>query len=144
MLTTAWSERMNSYLARVQQTADVAALALTHVDEAATPASTTDSGEQTAPRLAGWMCSVKACIDVRGWASHAGSAAMLHQPPASSDAALVARLRRQGAVMFAQTNMTEFAYGALGVNAHFGTPRSPLYPDGSRVAGGSSAGAAVS
>src|SRR5690606_17680870 len=39
--------------------------------------------------------------------------------------------------------MTEFAYGALGVNGSFGTARSPLYEAEDRVAGGSSSGAAV-
>ncbi len=39
--------------------------------------------------------------------------------------------------------MTEFAYGALGINSHFGTPRTPLDQSGERVAGGSSSGGAV-
>src|SRR3546814_4874936 len=40
--------------------------------------------------------------------------------------------------------MTEVAYGALGLNTYFGTPRTPLCVDGEHVAGGSSSGAAVS
>src|SRR5208337_23034 len=41
----------------------------------------------------------------------------------------------------AKTNMTEFAYSAVGANPHFGTPGNPR--DRARVPGGSSAGAAV-
>jgi aspartyl-tRNA(Asn)/glutamyl-tRNA(Gln) amidotransferase subunit A len=40
--------------------------------------------------------------------------------------------------------MTEFAYSGLGINPHFGTPRSPYDRATGRVAGGSSSGAAVS
>ena len=42
--------------------------------------------------------------------------------------------------------MTEFAYSGLGMNPHYGNPRSPFGRDqgGGRVAGGSSSGSAVS
>jgi len=52
-------------------------------------------------------------------------------------------LRQAGAVLLAQNNMTEFAYGALGLNAVFGTPLSPLLTDVPRVAGGSTSGGAL-
>jgi amidase/aspartyl-tRNA(Asn)/glutamyl-tRNA(Gln) amidotransferase subunit A len=41
------------------------------------------------------------------------------------------------------TNRTEFAFGALGLNPHFGTPRSPLDPQRQRIAGGSTSGGAA-
>ena len=61
--------------------------------------------------------------------------------PATADAPVVRRLRAGGAVIVAKTNMTEFAFGAVGANPHFGTPGNPA--DRARVPGGSSSGAAV-
>ena len=52
-------------------------------------------------------------------------------------------LRHAGAALLAQNNMTEFAYGALGLNRWHGTPLTPLMADAPRVAGGSSSGGAV-
>ncbi|MDF3084700.1 amidase family protein [Burkholderia sola] len=94
--------------------------------------------------LAGVVLTVKACFDCEGWVTHAGSRVLADAPPARADAVLVSALRRAGAVMVAQTAMTEFAYGALGVNRAYGTPATPLDARRERVAGGSSSGAAVS
>lgn len=95
------------------------------------------------PALAGLPVSVKAIIDVAGWTTHAGSRVLEAEPPAREDAPIIAALRRLGAIILAQTNMVEFAYGALGQNDHFGTPYSPVYRREKRLAGGSSSGAAV-
>lgn len=95
------------------------------------------------PPLAGLTMTVKACFDVEGWTTHCASEVLRASPVAVRSAGLVRRLREAGATLVAQTNMTEFAYGALGVNSRFGTPRTPLDPEGARVAGGSSSGAAV-
>lgn len=88
--------------------------------------------------------SVKACFDVAGWVTTAASRVMENAKPATKDAGLVTKLRRQGAVIVNQSNMTEFAFGALGINNSFGTPRSPLDPARERTAGGSTSGGAVS
>ena len=93
--------------------------------------------------LAGDVLAVKACFDVAGWTTHAGSAVLAAAPPARADAPMVAALRSAGAILLAQTNMTEFAYGALGLNSTYGTPTSPLRPTEQRVAGGSTSGGAV-
>ena len=93
--------------------------------------------------LAGEVVVVKACFDVAGWTTHAGSAVLADAPPASVDAPLVAALRSAGAIVFAQTNMTEFAYGALGLNSTYGDPTTPLRPGERRVTGGSTSGGAV-
>ncbi|SSW66460.1 amidase family protein [Achromobacter agilis] len=93
--------------------------------------------------LAGMVLGVKACFDVQGWITHAGSRVLSDASAAAEDAPLVRRLRRAGAVLLAQNNMTEFAYGALGLNATFGTPLTPCLADMPRVAGGSSSGGAV-
>ncbi len=46
-------------------------------------------------------------------------------------------------VALGKTNLSEFAFSALGLNPHFGTPRNPRDPATPRIAGGSSSGAAV-
>lgn len=103
-----------------------------------------DALARHAAPLAGCTLAVKACFDSVGWVTHAGSQVLATRPPADQDADMVAALRRAGAIVLAQTNMTEFAYGALGLNPWHGTPLSPLFPAGEpRVAGGSSSGAAA-
>ncbi|CAJ0795334.1 2-amino-5-chloromuconic acid deaminase [Ralstonia condita] len=91
--------------------------------------------------LAGLPVSIKDLFDVAGQVTSAGSRALAHQPPATADAAAVARLRAAGAVLLGRTNMSEFAFSGLGLNPHYGTPRTPV--DGTRVAGGSTSGGAV-
>jgi aspartyl-tRNA(Asn)/glutamyl-tRNA(Gln) amidotransferase subunit A len=92
--------------------------------------------------LAGIPVSLKDLLDVQGETTRAGSIALADAPPAVADAPVVARLRAAGAVFVGRTNMTEFAYGGLGINPHYGTPGCPA--DRSRVPGGSSSGAGVS
>ena len=46
-------------------------------------------------------------------------------------------------VVLGRTNMTEFAYSGVGLNPHYGTPRSAFDRKTGRIPGGSSAGAAV-
>jgi len=65
-------------------------------------------------------------------------------PPATRDAAVVARLRAAGFVVMGRSNMTEFAYSGLGLNPHYGTPLNPYDRRTGRIPGGSSSGAAVS
>lgn len=96
------------------------------------------------PPLFGLGLAVKACFDVAGWRTTAGSIVLNDEPVATSDAPAVARLRCAGAIVTSQTNMTEFAFGALGQNPHYGTPRTPLDPTRERIAGGSTSGGAVS
>ncbi|MEY2400679.1 MAG: aspartyl-tRNA(Asn)/glutamyl-tRNA(Gln) amidotransferase subunit, partial [Ilumatobacteraceae bacterium] len=93
--------------------------------------------------IAGDVLTVKACFDVAGWTTHAGSAVLADAPPADSDSAMVSALRSAGAILLAQTNMTEFAYGALGLNDTYGTPTTPLRAGEERVSGGSTSGGAV-
>jgi aspartyl-tRNA(Asn)/glutamyl-tRNA(Gln) amidotransferase subunit A len=94
--------------------------------------------------LSGLPISVKDLFDVRGDITTAGSTVLRQAVPATSDATVVARLKRAGAVIVGKTNMTEFAYSGVGINPHYGTPANP-YDRGSRlIPGGSSSGAAVS
>jgi aspartyl-tRNA(Asn)/glutamyl-tRNA(Gln) amidotransferase subunit A len=121
--------------------ADAVAVALlARRDEAALAEAA--SLDQTLP-LGGDVLTVKACFDVAGWTTHAGSTVLADSPPATTDAPIVAALRSAGAILFAQSNMTEFAYGALGLNNTYGTPTTPLRPGEERVSGGSTSGGAV-
>lgn len=91
--------------------------------------------------LAGIPISIKDLFDVAGESTTAGSVFLSSAPKATSDAAVVRRLRAAGAIIVGKTNMTEFAYSTLGLNPHYGTPCNPCDP--ARIPGGSSSGAAV-
>jgi len=92
----------------------------------------------------GLPVSVKDLFDVAGDVTRAGSRVLENNPAAKHDAPAVARLRAAGAVLIGRTNMVEFAFGGVGLNPHYGTPRSPYERKTGRVPGGSSSGAAVS
>ncbi len=97
--------------------------------------------------LEGITVSIKDLLDVAGEVTGAGSTVLRSRAPAAEDAPVVARLRAAGAIPFGRTNMVEFAYSGVGINPHFGTPRSPWgrsADGGGRVPGGSSSGAGVS
>ncbi|VVE42877.1 amidase [Pandoraea pneumonica] len=94
--------------------------------------------------LMGVPVSVKDLFDVAGQVTRAGSTVLADAAPATHDAPAVARLRQAGAVIVGRTNMTEFAFSGLGLNPHYGTPRSPWQRETGHVAGGSSSGAAAS
>ena len=86
---------------------------------------------------------VKDLFDEHGHPTPAGSAVLRDAPAAAEDAPVVARLKRQGFIVIGRTNMVEFAFSGLGVNPHYGTPRSPWDRKTGRLPGGSSSGAAV-
>jgi aspartyl-tRNA(Asn)/glutamyl-tRNA(Gln) amidotransferase subunit A len=95
-------------------------------------------------RFAGIPVSIKDLFDIKGQVTRAGSRALEDSAPAERDAPAVARLRRAGFVVIGRTNMTEFAYSGIGINPHFGTPKSAWQRNVGHVPGGSSSGAAVS
>jgi amidase len=84
---------------------------------------------------------IKDSIDIAGYPTRAGSAAMASAPPAPRHAAVVQALLDRGCRIVGKTNMHELAYGVTGINRWSGTPRNPRYPD--RIPGGSSSGSAV-
>jgi aspartyl-tRNA(Asn)/glutamyl-tRNA(Gln) amidotransferase subunit A len=92
--------------------------------------------------LAGLPVSIKDLFDVCGQVTAAGSKVLAGEAPATADAPAVARLRAAGAILLGRTNMSEFAFSGVGLNPHYGTPTNPV--DATRIAGGSSSGAAVS
>ena len=89
----------------------------------------------------GLPVSLKDLFDVAGDVTRAGSKVLALE--AKQDAGAVARLRAAGAVFVGRTNMVEFAFGGVGLNPHYGTPRNPWDRAAARVPGGSSCGAAV-
>jgi aspartyl-tRNA(Asn)/glutamyl-tRNA(Gln) amidotransferase subunit A len=95
-------------------------------------------------RFAGIPISIKDLFDIEGQVTRAGSRALDDSAPAQADATAVARLRRAGFIVIGRTNMTEFAYSGIGINPHYGTPKSAWQRSVGHVPGGSSSGAAVS
>lgn len=93
--------------------------------------------------LMGLPVSIKDLYGVPGMPVFAGSDTEL--PVAYRQAGPVVKevLRQFGSVV-GKTHTVEFAFGGLGVNAHWGTPLNPWARDGARVPGGSSSGAGVS
>ena len=85
----------------------------------------------------------KDLVDMAGERTTAGSALFAESKPKQEDAPIVANLSKAGMVALGKTNLSEFAFSALGLNPHFGTPRNPRDSTRPRIAGGSSSGAAV-
>ena len=95
------------------------------------------------PPFCGIPVSVKDLYGLQGLPIFAGTARRL-PPEWETDAWLVSRLRDQGAVFMGKTHTVELAYGAVGINPHWDTPRNPWDDQAHRIPGGSSCGAGVS
>lgn len=93
--------------------------------------------------LQGIPVSVKDLYGIPGYPTFAGSAREL---PAKWQAAgpMVACLLEQKAAITGKTHTVEFAFGGVGRNGHWPTPRNPWDDTCHRVPGGSSSGAGVS
>jgi len=85
----------------------------------------------------------KDIVDMAGTRTTAGSALFRDAPPKTNDAPIVANLAAAGAVALGKTNLVDFAFSAIGLNPHFGTPLNPRDPATARIPGGSSSGSAV-
>ncbi|MFC5419880.1 amidase [Bosea eneae] len=136
-------DKLEATLARIGDGAPVFTRLL--LDTARAEADAADRRREAGLELSaidGTIVSVKDLLDVKGVTTWAGSSALKAAPAATQDAPSVARLRRAGAVIIGKTNMTEFAFSGIGLNATFGTPGNAL--DKTRIPGGSSSGAAVS
>ena len=97
--------------------------------------------------LAGLAVSIKDLFDVEGVPTTAASASRHDAPAATRDAPAVARLRAAGGVLIGHTNLTEFAFSAVGINPYHGTPANPAtaaLDAQARIPGGSTSGGAVS
>jgi aspartyl-tRNA(Asn)/glutamyl-tRNA(Gln) amidotransferase subunit A len=91
--------------------------------------------------LAGIPLAVKDLEDAEGFVTTCGSTTRAGRAPASSDSALVARLKAAGCVVVGKTNTPEFGWKADTENALFGRTVNPWNID--HIAGGSSGGSAA-
>ena len=133
-LTEACLQRIGSVDARVQ-----AFITVTREEALASAqkaASAIARGNYKGP-LHGIPLALKDLFDTAGVRTTAGSKIMASRVPAE-DAEATARLKAAGAVILGKLNMHEFAYGATGVNPHYGATHNPW--DLGRVSGGSSSG----
>ncbi|WP_425101974.1 amidase [Tropicibacter sp. S64] len=89
----------------------------------------------------GLAVAVKDCIDIAGQVTSSGSPALVDRVPASRNARVVDDLLASGGRVIGKARMHELAFGMTGINAAFGTPVNPRWPD--RIPGGSSSGSAV-
>ena len=93
--------------------------------------------------LMGIAVSIKDIYAVPGLPTYAGSSQRLPKRWESAGPVVSALLKQLPSVM-GKTHSVEFAFGGLGTNAHWGTPRNPWDIGQHRVPGGSSSGAGVS
>ena len=100
------------------------------------------AGMDTGP-LQGLPVSVKDLFGVRGFPTYAGTPQPLPQKW-MEEGPVITTLRRQQALITGKTHTVEFAFGGLGFNPHWATPRNPWDVQEHRVPGGSSSGAGVS
>lgn len=91
--------------------------------------------------LAGLPMTIKDGYDVEGLPAAAGNPIFAGRPKACRDAELVARTRREGAVIWGKTNVPFMLSDFQSYNAIYGTTNNPY--DVTRVPGGSSGGAAA-
>src|SRR6059058_1362 len=136
-------------LARIADSSGEGARTFIHVDaeaaiEAAEAMDRLREVNAAPSPYAGIPVSIKDLYDIKGQVTRAGSRALEDSAPAEADAPVVARLRRSGFIVIGRTNMTEFAYSGIGINPHYGTPKSVWNRNVGHVPGGSSSGAAVS
>jgi aspartyl-tRNA(Asn)/glutamyl-tRNA(Gln) amidotransferase subunit A len=99
-----------------------------------------DAGRPLGP-LHGIPLAVKDLLDVAGEATCAGCK-LLENNRAKRDAEVIRKLARAGMILVGKTHTVQFAYGGVGINTHYGTPRNPWAGD-SYVPGGSSSGSGV-
>jgi aspartyl-tRNA(Asn)/glutamyl-tRNA(Gln) amidotransferase subunit A len=118
-----------------------------HDSEALAAADQVDSQRRDGaklPALAGIPISIKDLFDEAGVTTLGGSRVLVGKPAATRDSTVVERLKTAGAIIIGRTNLVEFAFGALGLNPHYGTPKNAFDRAAGRIPGGSSSGAAVS
>jgi len=87
--------------------------------------------------LHGIPIALKDLFDTAGVRTTAGSKILGERVPAE-DAEATARLKAAGAIVIGKLNMHEFAFGATGLNRHYGGTHNPWGLD--RMSGGSSSG----
>ncbi|NAO95120.1 amidase [Halomonas sp. MG34] len=84
---------------------------------------------------------VKDSIDIAGYPTRAGSAALADAPAAERHAEIVERTLEAGYRIVGKANLHELAFGMTGLNVLTGTPENPRFP--ALIPGGSSSGSAA-
>jgi aspartyl-tRNA(Asn)/glutamyl-tRNA(Gln) amidotransferase subunit A len=141
---TSARDRLEALLPRLDEPRAAKVFTKVYVEQARAAADAADMRRRVGISLGaldGALVSIKDLFDVAGETTNAGSKILRDAAPAATDATVVRRLRRAGAVIFAKTGMVEFAFSGLGLNPHDGTPGNAVDP--ARVPGGSSSGAGV-
>lgn len=93
--------------------------------------------------LQGIPVSIKDLYGVSGYPTCAGTPYALPEMW-ETEGPVVSALRHGLATIAGKTHTVEFAFGGVGTNPHWGTPRNPWDAETHRAPGGSSAGAGVS
>jgi aspartyl-tRNA(Asn)/glutamyl-tRNA(Gln) amidotransferase subunit A len=91
----------------------------------------------------GLPTSIKDVFGVRGTPTFCGTPRPL-PPKYEAEGPIVTNLRGQLGVFPGKTHTVPFAFGVIGVNKHWGSPRNPWDASAHRMTGGSSSGAGVS
>jgi len=139
-------EVMRAHLGRIEEVDGAIGAIVAMIPESAAIALARDADRAVARGdevgiLHGLPTGVKDLMDVAGLPTTHGSAIYADAEPAASDAMVVGRIRRAGALVIAKTATPEGGLGTLTFNPLHGVCRNPY--DSSRHAGGSSGGAAA-
>jgi aspartyl-tRNA(Asn)/glutamyl-tRNA(Gln) amidotransferase subunit A len=111
-------------------------------DSALTAAKAAETAVMSGERLGalhGVPLALKDLYCTRGVRTTGGSRILADWVP-ETDATVVSRLARAGAVSLGKLNMHEFAFGPEGLNQHYGTAWNPWDANTHRICGGSSSG----
>jgi aspartyl-tRNA(Asn)/glutamyl-tRNA(Gln) amidotransferase subunit A len=120
---------------------------MVHESEALAAADRLDAQRHSGANLgslAGIPISIKDLFDEAGVVTLGGSKVLVGAPVAKNNSTVVQRLKNAGAIIIGRTNLTEFAYSALGINPHYGTPKNTFDRKTGRIPGGSTSGGAIS
>jgi amidase len=133
-LVTAHLDRIAAIDPKINATVEVLA------ESALAAASAADASEPRGP-LHGVPFSIKDSFEVAGTVVTAGTFGRKNAAASTEDAALVARLRRAGAIPIARTNLPDLLFAFETDNLLYGVTRNPY--DTARTPGGSSGGEAA-
>jgi amidase len=133
-LVTAHLDRIAAVNPRINAAVQVLA------ESALAAAAAADASEPRGP-LHGVPFSIKDSLELAGTVVTAGTLGRKDAPRSTEDAALVARLRRAGAIPIAKTNLPDLLFAFESDNLIFGATRNPY--DTARTPGGSSGGEAA-